>query len=60
LRGLLVLTVIFLLTSLSFSQYEKVEDHPAVKRYQGSTLVDYTKEKFVEFYLPLGDVSGFD
>lgn len=59
-RGLLVLTVIFLLTSLSFSQYEKVEDHPAVKRYQGSTLVDYTKEKFVEFYLPLGDVSGFD
>ncbi|MHA2612169.1 MAG: OmpA family protein [bacterium JZ-2024 1] len=43
-----------------FAQYEKVQDHPAIKRYQGSEVVGFEKVEFDEFYFPLGDVSGFD
>lgn len=40
----------------SFAQYERVQDHPSVKRYKGSEVVGFEKVEFDEFYFPLGDV----
>lgn len=36
----------------SYAQDEKVQDHPALKMYPGSHVVDFEKVEFDEFYLP--------
>ncbi|MEM4368424.1 MAG: OmpA family protein [Candidatus Aenigmatarchaeota archaeon] len=59
-RKYLILIGVFLFISTAFPQFKDINDHPAIKRYDGSELVDYKRVEFVEFYLPLGDVSSFD
>ena len=43
---------------LLFSQYEKVKDHPALKRYKGSEVIHYEVREFDEYYILLGPIKG--